>query len=155
MVGQQGQTRAVRFGEVHPVQHNVVLDLVPGREIGVLLAALADVERGILPQPRRREGRGKPDIELVAAVVAGAAVPGKDVLLGKGADADVVPPVDTEVEVDLRVAPAQGDRLREGVRGDGAADADALYKVVVAEQDDLGRVLRRGAEASLVVEVAP
>ena len=146
MICQDGKPAVpVKLRDIEPVKHYIVFDIVPSLVICVLQPASAYVERGILPQPRRREGRGEPDVELVASVVAGAAVPSEGVPFAVGADADVMPPVDSKVEIDLRVAPAQGDRLRKGGRGDGAADADTLYKVVVAEQDDFGRALRRGA----------
>ena len=105
MVGQQGQSvAAVALREVGPVEQDVVFDVVPRREAGVLQTAFADVERRVLIEFGGVERHRKVDVELVAAVVEGAAVLVEGVLLGEFADADVVFPVDPQVEVDLAVA---------------------------------------------------
>lgn len=60
VVGQQGQSvAAVALREVGPVEQDVVFDVVPRREAGVLQAAFADVERRVLIEFGASSATGK------------------------------------------------------------------------------------------------
>ena len=132
-----------------------MLDVVPGGEVGVFQRAFADVERCVLIQRGGVEGDREEDVEVETVVVECPVIVVEAVLLAECPDADVVPPVDLQVETDLPFALAERDRLREGVRVDPAADADALFQLVVAEYGHGGRGLCRGVELPLVVEESP
>ena len=134
MVGEERQAvAAVPLREVYPVQDDVVLDVVPGGEVGVFQRAFADVERCVLIQRGGVEGGREEDVEVETVVVECPVVVVEAVLLAECPDADIVLPVDLQVETDLPFALAERDRLREGVRVDPAAYADALFQLVVAE----------------------
>ena len=132
-----------------------MLDVDPGGEVGVFQRAFADVERCVLIQRGGVEGDREEDVEVETVVVECPVIVVEAVLLAECPDADVVPPVDLQVETDLPFALAERDRLREGVRVDPAADADALFQLVVAEYGHGGRGLCRGVELPLVVEESP
>ena len=94
--------------------------------MGVFQRAFADVERCVLIQRGGVEGDREEDVEVETVVVECPVVVVEAVLLAECPDADIVLPVDLQVETDLPFALAERDRLREGVRVDPAADADAL-----------------------------
>ena len=93
-----------------------MLDVVPGGEVGVFQRAFADVERCVLIQRGGVEGDREEDVEVETVVVECPVIVVEAVLLAECPDADVVPPVDLQVETDLPFALAERDRLREGVR---------------------------------------
>lgn len=68
---------------------------------------------------------------------------------------DVVLPVDLQVETDLPFALAERDRLREGVRVDPAADADAFFQLVVCRVRSRWPGTAPRVELPLVVEESP
>ena len=92
-----------------------MLDVVPGGEVGVFQRAFADVERCVLIQRGGVEGDREEDVEVETVVVECPVIVVEAVLLAECPDADVVPPVDLQVETDLPFALAERDRLREGV----------------------------------------
>src|SRR6185369_342975 len=74
MVGEHRHAKLLLLvKDIHPVEDDIVLDLIPLLEIGVRIAAAADVKGGVLVDGLIAKRHGKERLKFPAAIVMGAA----------------------------------------------------------------------------------
>ena len=62
------------FGKIHPVKNDIVLNLIPTSEKGIIESAFANIKRSILRDARRTKIYREEYAQLITVVAIGSAI---------------------------------------------------------------------------------